>query len=118
MTHDSSHGIEKLNEMRLLGTLNAISDLMDTHGIEKWANWFRSDLEDYLAARGQPNQNQRQLAVITHILTAFGGMSEFSSLALKDENGAMLTEENEKLRELASHLWAGARGLQAAIMSK
>ena len=118
MTHDHTHGIEKLNEMRLLGALEGISALLETHGVQKWSNWFRSDLEDYLAARGQPNQAQRQLAVITHILMAFGGMSEFSSLALKDENGALLPKANERLRELASHLWAGARGMQAAIMNK
>jgi hypothetical protein len=53
-----------------------------------------------------------------HVLMAFGGMSEFSSLALKDENGEMIPEANERLRELAAQLWAGARGMQAALMNK
>jgi len=118
MTQEHSHGIEKLNEMRLLGTLKAISELLDAHGIQKWADWFRGDLEDYLASRGHSNETQRQLAVIMHILMAFGGMSEFSSLALKDENGEMLPEANEKLRELASQLWAGARGTQTMLMNR
>jgi hypothetical protein len=118
MTHDHPPGIEKLNEMRLLGSLKAISEHLKAHGVEKWADWFRGDFDDYLAARGQPNETQRQLAVIMHVLMAFGGMSEFSSLALTNENGEMLTEENEKLRELASQLWAGARGMQTALMNK
>ena len=118
MSHDHTPGIEKLNEMRLLGTLKAISEHLEAHGVQKWADWFRSDFDDYLAARGQPNENQRQLAVITHTLMAFGGMSEFSSLALKDENGKLLPEANERLRELAAQLWAGARGTQAALMNK
>ena len=118
MDEDHSHGIEKLNEMRLLGSLKAISELLEMHGVQKWANWFRSDFNDFLAARGQPHEKQRQLAVIMHVLMAFGGMSEFSSLALKDENGEMIPEANERLRELAAQLWAGARGMQAALMNK
>ncbi|NUM48108.1 MAG: hypothetical protein HUU38_25665, partial [Anaerolineales bacterium] len=86
MTHDHPPGIEKLNEMRLLGSLKAISEHLKAHGVEKWADWFRGDFDDYLAARGQPNETQRQLAVIMHVLMAFGGMSEFSSLALTNEN--------------------------------
>jgi len=117
MAHDSPHGIEKLNEMRLLGSLKAISELLEEHGVQKWANWFRSDFDDYLAARGQSNEKQRQLAVITHTLMAFGGMSDFSSLVLKDENGELISEANDKLRELAAHLWASARGMQAMLMN-
>jgi hypothetical protein len=118
MTTNPPHGIEKLNEMRLLGTLKAISELLEEHGVQKWADWFRGDFDDYLAARGQPNEKQRQLAVITHVLMAFGGMSEFSSLALSGEDGELLPRANERLRELASQLWAGARGMQAALDKK
>jgi len=118
MTHTHPPGIEKLNEMRLLGSLKAISEHLEVHGVQKWAKWFRSDFDDYLAARGQPNETQRQLAVLMHVLMAFGGMSEFSSLALADENGELLPEANERLRELAAQLWAGARGMQAALMNR
>ena len=118
MSHEHPPGIEKLNEMRLLGSLKAISEHLEAHGVQKWADWFRGDFDDYLAARGQPNETQRQLAVIMHVLMAFGGMSEFSVLALTDKNGDLIPEANERLRELAAQLWAGARGMQAALMNK
>jgi len=118
MDHDHSHGIEKLNEMRLLGTLKAISEHLEAHGVQKWSDWFRSDFDDFIAARGQPNEIQRQLAVVSHVLMAFGGMSEFGSLALTDADGNLLSEPNERLRELASQLWSGARGMQTALMNR
>ena len=118
MDHDHSHGIDHLNEMRLLGALKAISEHLEAHGVQKWPGWFRSDFEDFIAARGQPNETRRQLAVVSHVLMAFGGMSEFGSLALTDSDGNLLPEANERLRELASQLWSGARGMQTALLNR
>ncbi len=107
--HAHPGGIEKLNEMRLLGTLKSLSALLSEHGVEKWADWFASDLRDYLEAQGPPRQVARQRAVIEHILMAFGGMSAFRTLTLPDQ------QANQRLQQLSEQLWLAARGVQAYL---
>ena len=118
METSQPEGVEKLNEMRMLGALKGLAELLGAHGVEKWAGYFRGDLEDYLAARDGPNQNQRQLAVVVHVLTAFGGMNDFNEVVLTGEDGRPLAEENERLQKLAAQLWAAARGMQAALSTR
>jgi len=103
----------ELNERRFLGTLKALSTLLREFQIEKWADWFAGDLEDYLAAAGPPRQIARQGAVLEHVLMAFGGMSTFKQLELVDKAGKPSAEANKRLHFLAEQLWASARGLQS-----
>ena len=116
--HEHPGGIEKLNELRLLGGLKAIVELLGQHDETKWVNWFQGDFDDYLAAKGPPLQAARQMAVIVHILTAFGGMSKFDQIVLLDESGKPSTEENDRLHSLAEQIWLSARGMQAHLASE
>lgn len=102
----------------MLSVLKAMSELLEAHGIEKWAERFRGHLSDYLAARGTPQQSGRQMAVVEHILTAFGGHSDFRQLRLTDETGEVLPEANEQLESLSTNLWSAARSTQAFLHSE
>lgn len=103
------------HKKRLIGALKALATLLHQHHIEKWANWFEEDLADYLAAQGPPRQVARQMAVVEHVLLAFGGMSAFTRLQLTDETGAALPEANERLQFLSTQLWAAARSMQGVL---
>ncbi len=116
--HEHPGGVEKLNEMRLLSGLKSIIALLDQHREEKWVRWFQGDLDDFIAAHGPPLQIARQLAVLEHILMAFGGMSNFDRMVLTDESGKPAQQANERLRNLAEQIWLGARGLQAYLVSE
>ena len=108
-------GLDEFHEKRFVGALKALSALLGAHNIEKWANWFEEDLADYLAAQGPPRQVARQMAVVEHVLLAFGGMSTFTRLQLADETGAALPEANERLQFLSTQLWAAARSMQGVL---
>lgn len=103
------------HEKRFVGALKALSALLRAHNVEKWANWFAEDLADYLAAQEPPRQIARQMAVVEHVLVAFGGMSTFTRLQLTDETGAALPEANERLQFLSTQLWAAARSMQGVL---
>ncbi len=103
------------HEKRFMGALKALAALLRQHNIEKWATWFEEDLADYLAAGGPPRQVARQMAVVEHVLMAFGGMSTFTRLQLTDETGAALPESNERLQFLSTQLWAAARSMQGVL---
>ncbi len=102
----------------MLGTLKEMSEHLEAHGIQEWAEKFRRHLSDYLAARGTAQQSSRQMAVVEHILTEFGGHSDFRQLKLTDETGATLQEANETLESLSSNLWSAARSTQAYLHSE
>lgn len=102
----------------MLGTLKEMSAHLEAHGINEWAERFRGHLSDYLAARGSPQQSSRQMAVVEHILTAFGGQSDFRQLKLTDETGATLPEANQTLESLSTNLWSAARSTQAYLHSE
>lgn len=108
-------GLDEFHEKRFVGTLKALAALLQAHNVKKWANWFEEDLADYLAAQGPPRQVARQMAVVEHVLMAFGGMSTFTRLQLTDETGAALPESNERLQFLSTQLWAAARSLQGVL---
>ena len=108
-------GLDELHERRFIGALKALVELLRRHNIEKWANWFEEDLNDYLAAQGPPRQIARQKAVTEHVLVAFGGMSAFTQLQLCDDAGEPLPEANERMRTLSEHLWAATRGVQGSL---
>lgn len=105
------------HEKRFIGTLKALAALLRQHQVDKWANWFEEDLADYLAALGPPRQVARQMAVVEHVLVAFGGMSTFTRLQLTDETGAALPEANERLQFLSTQVWAAARSMQGVLTS-
>ncbi|MDH5506060.1 MAG: hypothetical protein OEZ02_02435 [Anaerolineae bacterium] len=109
-------GLGELNERRFLATLHALAALLHTHKIETWAARFDGDLKDYVDAQGPPRQAGRQLAVIEHVLTAFGGLSDFKQLVLTDEVGEPLPDANQRLADLSANLWASARSTQAFVM--
>jgi len=112
--HQHPGGLEKLNEMRMLSGLKSIAALLRQHGEARWADWFDGDRRDYLAA-GDPGPNiARQIAVIEHILAAFGGVSDFNRLVLEDDSGTA----NDTLRQLAEQIWLGARGVQAHLYTQ
>lgn len=108
-------GIEGLAERGLLAGLEAMAVLLQAHGVEPWAERFREDLNDYLAADGAP---QRVMAVVEHVLTAFGGMSEFRELQIRDTNGELLPDANEKLAALSAQIWVSARSIQTHLQDR
>jgi hypothetical protein len=110
-------GLDEFHEKRFVGVLKALVEHLGRHDIEKWANWFESDLTDYLEAQGPPRQVARQKAVMEHVLLAFGGMSTFSQLHLTDKSGEPLAEANERLQFLSSQLWAATRSMQGVLLS-
>lgn len=109
--------LDDFHQQRFISVLQAIVALLRQHNVSKWANWFESDLTDYLAAQGPPRQVARQRAVLEHVLMAFGGMSTFTRTELTGESGAPLPEANERLQFLATQLWAAARSMQGVLAS-
>ena len=110
-----SSDLTALWEQRFLATLKNLVALLRQYGVEHWAAWFESDLADYLAAQGPPRQLARRQAAVEHVLTAFGGMSGFRHIVLTDTAGQPLAEVNDRLRALATQLWATARSLQGLL---
>lgn len=92
-----------------------MTELLHKRHIDPWAGWFGDDLADYVAAQGPPRHVVRQRAVVEHVLMAFGGMYTFTQLQLTDEAGVPISEANERLQFLSSHLWAAARSLQGVL---
>ena len=113
----SMSDLTALWEKRFLATLKQLAAFLRQHKVEQWASWFEEDLADYIAAQGPPRQVARQRAVIEHILTAFGGMSDFKQLVLTDAAGQPLVEANERLLALSTQLWVTARSVQGFLIS-
>lgn len=105
-------GIEQLAERGLLAGLEAMGELLQAHGEHQWAERFSGDLEDYRAVHGTP---QRELAVVEHVLMAFGGMSQFKELQIHDANGELVPDANEKLAALSGQIWTSARTIQTYL---
>lgn len=106
-------GMAEFNQRRFLGTLNALAELLEKNGgHQKWVDWFQGDQADYIAARDQPGKAGRQMAVVEHVMSAFGGMNDFKTIKLKD------TESDERLQNLSTQLWSASRGLQGTLLAE
>ena len=106
-------GLGEFNRRRFLGTLTAIVKLLqENDSQQKWIDWFQEDFDDFMSAAEQPKKAIRQMAVIEHAMSAFGGMSEFTRIELSS------AEDNEKLQNLSTQLWSACRGLQADLAAE
>jgi hypothetical protein len=103
----------EFNRRRFLGALQALVELLQEHeNNDKWVDWFQNDHADYTAAQDQPGKAGRQMAVVEHVMSAFGGMSDFTAIKLKD------AEADERMQNLSTQLWYAARGLQGVLLAE
>lgn len=108
-----SLGMDEFNLRRFVGTLNAIVQLLKESGAnQKWVDWFQGDFDDFLSAKGHPAKAARQMAVVEHVMSAFGGMSDFKQIELDTP------ESTDKLQNLSTQLWSAARGLQGTLLAE
>lgn len=106
-------GMGEFNMRRFLGTLKAIIELLsesDEH--QKWVDWFQGDIDDFISAKDHPAKASRQMAVVEHVLSAFGGMSDFKQVELSTP------EITDKLQNLSTQLWSASRGLQGTLLAE
>lgn len=106
-------GMDEFNLRRFVGTLNAIVQLLkETDENKKWVDWFQGDVDDFLSAKDHPAKASRQMAVVEHVLSAFGGMSDFKQVKLSTP------EATDKLQNLSTQLWSAGRGLQGTLLAE
>ena len=106
-------GMDEFNTRRFLGTMKAIVQLLnESDDNQKWIDWFQGDLDDFNAAKDHTGRAARQMAVVEHVMSAFGGMSDFKQIELSSP------ESTEKLQNLSTQLWSAARGLQGMLLAE
>lgn len=106
-------GMDEFNMRRFLGTLNAIVQLLkETDANQKWVDWFQGDYDNFLSAKDRPGKASRQMAVVEHVMSAFGGMSDFKQIELNTP------EKTDKLQNLSTQLWSASRGLQGTLLAE
>ena len=106
-------GMAEFNQRRFLGALQTLVELLQEHGNnDKWVDWFKNDHAVYMAAQHQPGNATRKMAVVEHVMSTFGGMSDFVNITLKD------AETDERLQNISIQLWSACRGLQGVLLAE
>lgn len=74
------------SEQVLLDALAQLADLLEQHGEDHWAQWFRTDLTRLQRGDGY---------ALDHVLRAFGGMGSINDLMLCQANGHAVAPSDE-----------------------
>jgi hypothetical protein len=97
----------------LVDTLAKLSALLRFYGEVGWASWVEGDLDRI---------RQGDLSGVSHLLSAYYGVGNFSELVLDHDKGrraeaASISRANDILSNLRSHAWelAGAIAAEAGL---